>query len=453
MEKDKKHHIRFHGVKDIEIGHLITIYESKFMNLAVMVFIIGQVLFLLAHPDLSPSLNVNRMALIPLAHLLTFLGEAFLLWCLMMGMKVLRKPLHTYFIATFIGLAILHVALAAFQASTVRGEQLPFDIPIYVVCAIPYAVLGFKISQSYYGELSRAGNLMVIFVLVNAVYLVAMEVIGPWIIADLICLAVAVYFILFLRARLIGSEKVEDISRLKKASGNPKMKKLFHDEVIKKSKKTDIEVDYIVTTQSSKSIQAAFYLFIIGQVIFFLCAPIFSSLIGVDRVALLGLSHFIKGMGEVYMLYCLMRGLADLKYPFKKTFAATIALDAFFYLAVALLCLVSFFGIHELGDAYVYLLVLRIIPYFILAFSIYHLYYGHLSDLGMFMMAYLLVKILIDGFNFTGVLLYTDLILLAISIAYVIYFRKWLIGADTYQEIREKRLQAKDAENASSVEK
>ena len=443
MEKDKKHHIRFHGVKDIEIGHLITVFDSKVMNLAVVVFILGQVLFLMVHPDLAPSLTVNRKAIIPLAHLLTFLGEGFLLYCLMKGMKVLRKPLHAYFVATLIGLAILHIALAAFQASTIRGEQLPYDIPIYIICAIPYAVLGFKISQNYYGELSKVGSLMILFFLINSVYLIALEVIGPYIIADIICLAIAVYYIIFLRGRLIGCEKVEDISRLKNASNNPTMKKIFHDEIIKRSKKSDIEVDYVITTQSSKSIKVAVYLFIIGQVIFFLCAPVISSLIGVNRVALLGVSHVIKGLGEVYLLYCLMRGLADLKYPLKKTFAATIALDAFFYLAVALLCLVSFFDIHELGNTYTYLLVLRIIPYFILAFSIYHLYYGHLSDLGMFMMVYLLVKILIDGFNFTGELLYTDLILLGVSIAYVLYFRKWLIGADTYQEIKEKR-QAKD---------
>ncbi len=441
MEKDKKHRIKFHGVKDIEIGHLITLYESKLMNLAVAVFIIGQVLFLTIQPDIASSLNVNRMAIIPLAHLLTFLGEAFLLVCLMTGMKVLRKPLHPFFIATLAGLAILHVALAIFQSSTMRGEQLPYDIAIYIVFAIPYAVLGFMISQNYYGELSKAGNLMVIFVLVNAVYLIAQEVIGPIIIADIICLAVAVYYILVLRGRLIGSENVEDISYLKNATGNHTMKQLFHEEVIKRSKKNDIEVDYVITTQGSKSIKTAVYLFIIGQVIFFFTAPFFSSLIGVNRVALLGVSHFIKGLGEVYLLYCLMRGLADLKYPLKMTFTATIALNTLFYLAVALLCLVSFFGIHELGDSYIYLLVLRIIPYFVLAFSIYHLYYGHLSDLGMFMMIYLLVKILIDGFNFTGMLIYTDIILLAVSIAYVLFFRKWLIGADTYEEIREKRLQ------------
>ena len=446
MEKEKKHRIKFHGVKDIEIGHLITIYESKLMNLAVAVFIIGQALFFIVHPDITQSLNVNRTAIIPLAHLLTFLGEAFLLWCLMAGMKVLRKPLHPFFVATLIGLVCLHVALAAFQASAVKGEQLPYDIPIYIVFSIPYAVLGFKISQSYYGELSRAGNLMVIFVLVNAMYLIALEVIGPNIIADIICLAVAVYYILVLRGRLIGSEKVEDISFLKNATGKHTMKQLFHEEIIKKSNKNDIEVDYVITTQSSKSIKVAVYLFIIGQVLFFFCAPFFSSLMGYNRVALLGLSHFIKGLGEVYLLYCLMKGLTDLKYPLKKTFASTIGLNALFYLAVALLCLASFFDIHELGDSYVYLLILRTLPYFVLAFSLYHLYYGHLSDLGMFMMVYLLVKILIDGFNFTGVLLYTDLILLAVSIAYVLYFRKWLIGADTYEKIREIRQQAKKTE-------
>lgn len=446
MEKEKKHRIMFHGVKDIEIGHLITLYESKLMNLAVAVFIIGQVLFLIAHPNIAPSLNVNRIATIPLAHLLTFLGEAFLLWCLMTGMKVLRKPLHSFFIATLIGLAILHVALAAFHASTVQGGQLPYDIPIYIVFAIPYALLGFMISQNYYGDLSKTGNLMVIFVLANAIYLVIKEVFGSIIIADIICLAIAVYYILFLRSRLIGSEKVEDISLLKNATGKHTMKQLFHEEIIKKSKKSDIEVDYVITTQSSKSIKLAVYLFIIGQVLFFFTAPFFSSLMGYNRVALLGLSHLIKGLGEVYLLYCLMKGLADLKYPFKKTFTATIALNALFYLAVASLCLASFFDIHELGDSYVYLLVLRIVPYFVLAFSIYHLYYGHLSDLGMFMMVYLLVKILIDGFNFTGVLLYTDLILLIVSIAYVLYFHKWLIGADTYEEIREKRQQAQKTE-------
>lgn len=441
MEKEKKHRIMFHGVKDIEIGHLITLYESKLMNLAVAVFIIGQVLFLIAHPDIAPSLNVNRIAIIPLAHLLTFLGEAFLLWCLMTGMKVLRKPLHSFFITTLIGLAILHVALSVFHASTVQGDQLPYDIPIYIVFAIPYALLGFMISQNYYGDLSKTGNLMVIFVLVNAVYLIVKEVIGPNIIVDIICLAVAVYYILFLRGRLIGCEKVEDISYLKNATGKHTMKQIFHEEIIKKSKKSDIEVDYIVTTQSSKSIKLAVFLFIIGQVIFFFTAPFFSSLMGYNRVALLGLSHFIKGLGEVYLLYCLMRGLTELKYPLRKTFTATIAVNILFFLAVALLCLASFFGIHELGDSYIYLLVLRIVPYFILAFCIYHLYYGHLSDLGMFMMVYLLVKILIDGFSFTGKLLYTDLVLLAVSIAYVLYFHKWLLGADTYEKIRERQLQ------------
>ena len=436
---NKKHRARFHTVKDIEVNHLITLYDSKVMNLAVIVFIIGQLLFLSTHPDVAPLLNINRAAIIPLAHLLIYIGEAFLLVCLMIGMKVLRKPLKSYFMATLIGLAILHIALSALQSMAVSEEQMPYSIPIFIVCAIPYAALGLKISQSYYEGLSQAGSLMVVYLLANALYLVVQEVFGSFIATDIICLAIATYYIIYLRSRLIGRENVDDTSRLTNAPDNPVMKKIFHDEIIKKSNKSDIEVDYIVTTQSSKSIMLATILFIVGQIIFFLAAPAISSLMEVNRVALLGISHFIKGMGEVYLLYCLMKALEDLKYPFKTTFIATIILDTLFYLAVALLCLASFFDIHELGNTYMYLLVARIIPYFILAFSIYHLYYGNLSDMGMFMMIYLFVKILVDGFNFTGVLIYTDLIILAVSIAYALYLKNNLIGGDTYQEIQAKR--------------
>ena len=88
------------------------------------------------------------------------------------------------------------------------------SILLFFVLMIPYYILGFEINHSYYEKLSVTGTLMLLTALLNLTYIIAQTVIGNYLVSDIVCLVCALIYIIFLRRILVGSEHVEDISKL-----------------------------------------------------------------------------------------------------------------------------------------------------------------------------------------------------------------------------------------------
>jgi hypothetical protein len=129
-----------------------------------------------------------------------------------------------------------------------------------------------------------------------------------------------------------------------------------------------------------------------------------------------------------------MKGMVNTKYPLQKIFMAAIVVILIFNFSVAFLAFLSYFNIHVLGEAFIPLIVIRTIPYFMLGFFLYHRYYGMVSRLGMAMMLFVFFNLLIEGFLLSETTLLYDILLFIISASYVIFLRNVLIGKDTFEE-------------------
>lgn len=434
--KEGKRQYKFHTYKDLEVNHLIIPFNSIYMDIALMVFIVGQVVFLFSAPLLAERLNINKEVTAITANLLSWAGEMFLLYCLMRSMVVLKKPLRKQFLAAMAGLTLYHCVMIVLLSGVMEIEEGFYAI-IYFIIILPYMVLGHQINHSYYGNLSVIGSLMLLTIFINLAYLVAKEMVGEYLIFDIIRIAFAIFYMVFLRIHLVGSEKVEDISRLlvnqkrdTETDGGTALNKI---EIIKNTKK-DIDIAYVISPEPKLRMDIAAGVFILAQVMLFLCAPVLSQMFGVHRATYIFLSHFLKGFAETYLVYCLMRGMASLKYPLRSIFLASIVVILIFNFTVAFLASLSYFNIHVLGEVFIPLLLIRTIPCFVLGFFLYQRYYGMVSQFGMVMMIFLFGNLLIEGFLLSASTLLYDIILFIISACYVIFLRKVLIGNDTYEE-------------------
>ncbi|MBQ5506502.1 MAG: hypothetical protein IIT85_05085, partial [Prevotella sp.] len=239
-------------------------------------------------------------------------------------------------------------------------------------------------------------------------------------------------YIIFLRRILVGSEHVEDISKLtnRQDADNDESR---NKQKIERSDRHDREVNYVISPESKQRMNIATALFILAQVMLLLCAPAISELAGIHRGTFIFISHVLKGFSEAFLIYCLMKGMASLMYPFKNVFIATIVVVLLFNFTVALFAFLAYFGIHVLNVVIMPVLIIRTIPYFMLGFLLYHRYYGLISHLGIVMMIFLFGNILIEGFLLSGTMIIYDLILFAISVAFILFLRTVMIGNDTYQ--------------------
>lgn len=434
--KEGKRQYKFHTYKDLEVNHLIIPFNSIYMDIALMVFIVGQVVFLFSAPLLAERLNINKEVTAITANLLSWAGEMFLLYCLMRSMVVLKKPLRKQFLAAMAGLTLYHCVMIVLLSGVMEIAE-GFNAIIYFIIILPYMVLGHQINHSYYGNLSVIGSLMLLTIFINLAYLVAKEMVGEYLIFDIIRIAFAIFYMVFLRIHLVGSEKVEDISRLlvnqkrdTETDGGTALNKI---EIVKSTKK-DIDIAYVISPEPKLRMDIAAGIFILAQVMLFLCAPVLSQMFGVHRATYIFLSHFLKGFAETYLVYCLMQGMASLKYPLRSIFLASIVVILIFNFTVAFLASLSYFNIHVLGEVFIPLLLIRTIPCFVLGFFLYQRYYGMVSQFGMVMMIFLFGNLLIEGFLLSASTLLYDIILFIISACYVIFLRKVLIGNDTYEE-------------------
>lgn len=439
MATEKKR-IRFHTSKDLEVNHLIVPFNSIYLNIALMVFIVGQLVFLFCSPFLADGLNINRNATNICAHLLVWAGELFLLYSLMRGMVVLKKPLRKLFIAAMVGLTIFHWVMIILSARIIEIDE-GINAIIYFLFMIPYLILGQQINHSYYDNLSVTGTLMIFTAFINLAFYVAQEMVGHYLIFDIIRIAVAILYIIVLRLRLVGSENVDDISRLlvdhSKTSEERSGTELNKKEIVRNSRK-DIEIDYVISPETRTRMNIAAGVFIVAQIMLFLCAPVLASFFGIHRATFIFLSHFLKGFAETYLIYCLMKGMVNTKYPLQKIFMAAIVVILIFNFSVAFLAFLSYFNIHVLGEAFIPLIVIRTIPYFMLGFFLYHRYYGMVSRLGMAMMLFVFFNLLIEGFLLSETTLLYDILLFIISASYVIFLRNVLIGKDTFEEQKQQ---------------
>lgn len=428
----KKHRIRFHSYNDLEINHLIVPFNSIYLNIAFGVFILGQLMFLLGFPLFAKQLNVNGDVMYFSAHLFSWLGEGFLLYSLMRGMVVLKKSFGKLFWAAIIGLTIVRLSLGTLHLTgTFDGD---ISILLFFVLMIPYYILGFEINHSYYEKLSVTGTLMLLTALLNLTYIIAQTFIGNYLVSDIVCLVCALIYIIFLRRILVGSEHVEDISKLtNRQDADNDESNSRNKQKIERSDRHDREVNYVISPESKQRMNIATALFILAQVMLLLCAPAISELAGIHRGTFIFISHVLKGISEAFLIYCLMKGMASLMYPFKNVFIATIVVVLLFNFTVALFAFLAYFGIHVLNVVIMPVLIIRTIPYFMLGFLLYHRYYGLISHLGIVMMIFLFGNILIEGFLLSGTMIIYDLILFAISVAFILFLRTVMIGNDTYQ--------------------
>jgi hypothetical protein len=434
--KTEKRKVRFHSSKDLEINHLIVIQESKYLNIALVLFLIGQLGFLFSNPQLAESCNIHRRLSLFAAHVLTWSGEIILLYNLMRGMIVLKKPFRKLFILALTGLSVVHVVMGL--ANLMGNVEISgnFSIPLYFVCMIPYMILGYKINHAYYGNLAIMGTFMVLTALANVSYLMVQEATegNNSIIFDIICIIFATLYIIILYNRLIGREHVEDISCLTSYQREDTDDSINKIEIVEIDK-DEIDISYVISPETRKRMNCAVALFILAQILFFLCAPQLSTFLGISRTTFACISHFLKGISEAYLVYCLMVGMAKTKHPFHNLFIAAIAGILIFNLSISFLTFLAHFGVHNiLRSAFILLLIIYIIPYTILGLLLFQRYYGLISYLGIGMMLFVFATLLIEGFLLSEASLLYNLILMVVSIIYIVFLRKTLIGKDTYLE-------------------
>ena len=129
--------ICYHSSKDLEINHLITPCHSIIMHLAVLLYFIGALLFVISFPSFAQSHQIDRTVSLGAAHVLTFLGETTLLVCLMQGMKVLKNPMRKLFLWALAGIIIVHATMGILNMMGTVEIPTRYSIPLFFVCMLP----------------------------------------------------------------------------------------------------------------------------------------------------------------------------------------------------------------------------------------------------------------------------------------------------------------------------
>ncbi|MBQ6208218.1 MAG: hypothetical protein IJK42_00375 [Prevotella sp.] len=195
-----RHHHGQHRSENVYVYQVETNVNKNVLNLAFTAAVLGQLLFFLANFSISAVLGSDGTSFVLLAHFLRTVGEGFLLYCLMKGMASLRYPLKPYFIAAIFFFVLFHVVTCVcmlFNWTSFLGDA---GIFFYMANTITYFALGFKLKQKYRDSMAKLGVTMMTYIILSmALSLIGLN--GANIYADLVCIAVGVFYIVTLRDR------------------------------------------------------------------------------------------------------------------------------------------------------------------------------------------------------------------------------------------------------------
>lgn len=189
-----------HRSENVFVYQVDSFVGKNILNAATTSAVLGQLLFLLANFSISSALGSDGDSFVLIAHILRALGEGFLLFCLMKGMSSFLYPLKWYFHSTIFFFMLFHLITPLLMF--LNQDELLGDIGVffYLLSAVPYFALGFKLKQKYKDSLAKTGIIMMTYIIITmALSLSGMMGINIYI--DLACIALGVYYIITLRDR------------------------------------------------------------------------------------------------------------------------------------------------------------------------------------------------------------------------------------------------------------
>ena len=196
------HHHRHgkHMSENVYVYQVDSFVSKNVLNIATTAAVLGQLLFFLANYSISSAIGSDGSSFVLIAHILRACGEGFLLFCLMKGMSSLFEPLKWYFLSTIFFFVLFHLITPLLMV--LNQNELLGDIGVvfYLLSALPYFALGFKLKQKYKDSLAKTGIIMMTYIIITmALSLTGMMGINIYI--DLACIALGVYYIITLRDR------------------------------------------------------------------------------------------------------------------------------------------------------------------------------------------------------------------------------------------------------------
>ncbi len=189
-----------HRSENVYVYQVDSFVGKNILNFATTSAVLGQLLFFLANFSISSALGSDGDSFVIIAHILRAFGEGFLLFCLMKGMSSLFEPLKWYFLSTIFFFMLFHLITPLLMV--LDQDELLGDIGVvfYLLSALPYFALGFKLKQKYKDSLAKTGIIMMTYIIITmALSLTGMMGINIYI--DLACIALGVYYIITLRDR------------------------------------------------------------------------------------------------------------------------------------------------------------------------------------------------------------------------------------------------------------
>ena len=189
-----------HRSENVYVYQVDSFVGKNILNFATTSAVLGQLLFFLANFSISSALGSDGDSFVIIAHILRAFGEGFLLFCLMKGMSSLFDPLKWFFLSTIFFFMLFHLVTPLLMV--LDQDELLGDIGVvfYLLSAVPYFALGFKLKQKYKDSLAKTGIIMMTYIIITmALSLTGMMGINIYI--DLACIALGVYYIITLRDR------------------------------------------------------------------------------------------------------------------------------------------------------------------------------------------------------------------------------------------------------------
>ena len=189
-----------HRSENVYVYQVDSFVGKNILNFATTSAVLGQLLFFLANFSVSSAFGSDGDSFVLIAHILRALGEGFLLFCLMKGMSSLLYPLKWYFLSTIFFFVLFHLITPLLMV--LNQNELLGDIGVvfYLLSAVTYFALGFKLKQKYKDSLAKTGIIMMTYIIITmALSLSGMMGINVYI--DLACIALGVYYIITLRDR------------------------------------------------------------------------------------------------------------------------------------------------------------------------------------------------------------------------------------------------------------
>ena len=189
-----------HRSENVFVYQVDSFVGKNILNAATTSAVLGQLLFFLANFSISSALGSDGESFVLIAHILRALGEGFLLFCLMKGMSSLLYPLKWYFLSTIFFFVLFHLITSFLMVLNQKELLGDIGVVFYLLSALPYFALGFKLKQKYKDSLAKTGIIMMTYIIITmALSLTGMMGINIYI--DLACIALGVYYIITLRDR------------------------------------------------------------------------------------------------------------------------------------------------------------------------------------------------------------------------------------------------------------